>query len=748
MNPEYDYLFKLLLIGDSGVGKSCLLLRFADDTYTESYISTIGVDFKIRTIELEGKTVKLQIWDTAGQERFRTITSSYYRGAHGIIVVYDVTDEDSFNNVKQWLQEIDRYAAEGVNKLLVGNKSDLVDKKVVTTEQAKEFSESLKIPLLETSAKDATNVEQAFLTMAKQIKDRMGSTMQQTQAKSTVKVGQGAALEPKQSGGYQVDRLSDVPSMDNTSSSSTVNVTEERRKVEINPEDIERKESPLQSKETKEAPRTAWGRFKQSKTRVALLVTFATLAVLAAIIVPLVLCGLIAKQDKQPETKPKMVTPSSPDYRDPFDDTARVNPYAPPLTEKFRYNQGDQVRGINLGGWLVLEPFITPKIFEQNVTIMDEYHLCEHLGPEEAKRQLKEHYETFITEADFKNIAEMGFNHVRIPTGHWAVQVTPDEPYVAFESWQYLIKGIQWARKYGLRVMVELHTAPGSQNGWNHSGKSGEIGFLNGTDGDANAQRTIQITTEMIRFFSKPEWSNVVPLFGVLNEPAMMQIPTEKVKGWYAESYNAIRKLLGPGKGPLLTYHDGFYPLKTWNGFFGKLYERVILETHLYMIFNNGLVSMPRELQADFPCTAWRTDLKNSNADAGPTMVGEFSIATNDCGKYLNGVGFGARYDGTLKQEGAPTEPVCPECTCKGVDDWSTWTPHYKEFLLKFMEKQMDAYEASVGWFYWTYKTEDHVNPHWDYLLAWEQGFAPKNVNLRANHCAINNNTTSTKTEG
>eukprot|EP01094_Clydonella_sp_ATCC50884_P009772 TRINITY_DN192_c0_g1_i4.p2 TRINITY_DN192_c0_g1~~TRINITY_DN192_c0_g1_i4.p2 ORF type:complete len:204 (+),score=89.94 TRINITY_DN192_c0_g1_i4:85-696(+) len=173
---EYDYLFKLLLIGDSGVGKSCLLLRFADDTYTESYISTIGVDFKIRTIQMDGASIKLQIWDTAGQERFRTITSSYYRGAHGIIVVYDVTDQVSFNNVKQWLQEIDRYACESVNKLLVGNKSDLSTKKVVDYNTAKEFADGLGIPLLETSAKNATNVEEAFVTMTKEIKGRMANS--------------------------------------------------------------------------------------------------------------------------------------------------------------------------------------------------------------------------------------------------------------------------------------------------------------------------------------------------------------------------------------------------------------------------------------------------------------------------------------------------------------------------------------------------------------------------------------------
>ncbi|XP_017635178.1 GTP-binding protein YPTM2-like isoform X4 [Gossypium arboreum] len=126
-----DYLFKLLLIGDSGVEKSCLLLRFA--------------------------------WDTAGQERFRTITGSYYRGAHGIIIVYDVTDQESFNNVKQWLSEIDRYASDNVNKLLVGNKCDLTANKVVSYETAKAFANEIGIPFLETSAKDATNVEQAFM---------------------------------------------------------------------------------------------------------------------------------------------------------------------------------------------------------------------------------------------------------------------------------------------------------------------------------------------------------------------------------------------------------------------------------------------------------------------------------------------------------------------------------------------------------------------------------------------------------
>merc|ERR1711957_103934 len=197
MNPEYDYLFKLLLIGDSGVGKSCLLLRFADDTYAESYISTIGVDFKIKTVSLDGQTIKLQIWDTAGQERFRTITSSYYRGAHGIIVVYDVTDGESYTNVKQWLEEIQRYACEGVNKLLVGNKCDLANKRVVDKKSAEEFAEKHGITFLETSAKNNSNVEAAFMTMAGEIKARIAKKPQ-VENKNTTKLPTGATpVKPK-----------------------------------------------------------------------------------------------------------------------------------------------------------------------------------------------------------------------------------------------------------------------------------------------------------------------------------------------------------------------------------------------------------------------------------------------------------------------------------------------------------------------------------------------------------------------
>lgn len=167
---EYHYLYKLLLIGNSGVGKSCLLTRFADSTYEDIQTSTIGVDFKIRTIEIENKRIKLQIWDSAGQERFRTIAAAYYRGAHGIGVVFDVTDEKSFQSAQEcWVEEIENNNCSSARKLLIGNKCDLDGEREVSQEDAEELAERYGMNYIETSAKTSENVIEAFETISRDI---------------------------------------------------------------------------------------------------------------------------------------------------------------------------------------------------------------------------------------------------------------------------------------------------------------------------------------------------------------------------------------------------------------------------------------------------------------------------------------------------------------------------------------------------------------------------------------------------
>jgi len=166
----YDYLFKVLIIGDASVGKSSMLLRFTDDSFDEHIQSTIGVDFKVKHLEVGGKRVKLTIWDTAGQERFRTLTSSYYRGAHGVVLVYDVTRMDTFENLQQWLKEVQLYSpnnGESVVKLLVGNKIDLERK--VPRDVAESWARSQGMLFLEASAKTKLGIRQVFMEVVQKI---------------------------------------------------------------------------------------------------------------------------------------------------------------------------------------------------------------------------------------------------------------------------------------------------------------------------------------------------------------------------------------------------------------------------------------------------------------------------------------------------------------------------------------------------------------------------------------------------
>mmetsp|Transcript_18480 Transcript_18480/g.29108 ORF Transcript_18480/g.29108 Transcript_18480/m.29108 type:complete len:210 (+) Transcript_18480:135-764(+) len=162
----YDFTVKLLLIGDSSVGKSCLLLRYCEDFFQSARISTIGVDFKIKSLQIDGKKIKLQIWDTAGQERFRTMTTAYYRGADGILLIYDVANRDSFENVSRWIEQIDQHAGTQCHRALVANKSDLAPAQWAVSEaEGKELAAQFNIPFFMTSAKTNNGVQNAFLSL-------------------------------------------------------------------------------------------------------------------------------------------------------------------------------------------------------------------------------------------------------------------------------------------------------------------------------------------------------------------------------------------------------------------------------------------------------------------------------------------------------------------------------------------------------------------------------------------------------
>ncbi|GME71020.1 unnamed protein product [Ambrosiozyma monospora] len=175
---NFDKTLKLLLVGDSGVGKSCLLLRFVDDKFNPSFITTIGIDFKIKTIEINGLKIKLQVWDTAGQERFRTITTAYYRGATGIIIVFDVCDENSFESVKKWFQTVQQHAKDDAQLFLVGNKCDDSESRQVSTKQGELLAQELGLPFLESSAKSGINVNEVFYKLTELILERGGDDLQ------------------------------------------------------------------------------------------------------------------------------------------------------------------------------------------------------------------------------------------------------------------------------------------------------------------------------------------------------------------------------------------------------------------------------------------------------------------------------------------------------------------------------------------------------------------------------------------
>jgi len=195
MGERKHYLFKVIIIGDSGVGKTSILSRFAGEDVTKSHISTIGIDFKIRTIKINGDEVKLQIWDTAGQERYETITTQYYRRAHGVILVYDISRRHSYDNMRKWLKYVDEYANSNVKMIIVGNKCDLEGEREVSPEDGKQLATQYDVSFYETSAYAMINIDEAFSGIAKIIYE--SQMVEERKEFTDEELGKGVQLEQR-----------------------------------------------------------------------------------------------------------------------------------------------------------------------------------------------------------------------------------------------------------------------------------------------------------------------------------------------------------------------------------------------------------------------------------------------------------------------------------------------------------------------------------------------------------------------
>lgn len=296
---------------------------------------------------------------------------------------------------------------------------------------------------------------------------------------------------------------------------------------------------------------------------------------------------------------------------DEYDDSAQANKNVPPLDEPFPYGELP-IRGVNVGGWLLIEPFITPSFFKKysyGDGVVDEYTLTRKMGKNQALEVLEKHYATFVTESTFKEIRDAGLDHVRMPFGYWAVMELPGDPYIFRVSWRYLLRAIEWARKYGLRVKIDIHSVPGGANGWNHSGRQGVMGWLKGPQGQENAEKTLEIHTMMARFFAQPRYKNIVTMYGLVNEPRMDQLDPQDVIDWSEKAHEVIRAQGYEGK---IVFGDGFRGLDKWRGEFREQ-DGMVLDVHQYTIFNGQQIALTHTEKINFVCKIWAADLTASS---------------------------------------------------------------------------------------------------------------------------------------
>ncbi|KAA8575529.1 hypothetical protein MFRU_002g00270 [Monilinia fructicola] len=355
------------------------------------------------------------------------------------------------------------------------------------------------------------------------------------------------------------------------------------------------------------------------------------------------------------------------------------------------------VRGVNIGGWLVLEPWITPSIFQsldQSLGIVDEYTLTEKLGTAAALAILKPHWDSWCTAADFQKIAASGFNTVRIPIGYWAYALYDNEPYTQGAA-PYIDLAIEWARSAGLKVWIDLHGAPLSQNGFDNSGhritSPGKPGWQ---QGDSVAQ-TLSVLETITSKYAQKEYQDVVVGIELLNEPAFWALDFDTLEQFYRDGYGQVRAV----SDSVVVIHDAFLQPDNWNnilapddnGAYG-----VVVDHHEYQVFSNDLVAMTPAEHVNYVCT-------NAHVYTGSdkwVVVGEFTAAMTDCAWALNGLGIGSRYDGTY-----PNSTYVG--SCEGKSDITTWSDSFKADMKNYLGAQLASFETKAnGWIFWNFKTE------------------------------------------
>lgn len=405
----------------------------------------------------------------------------------------------------------------------------------------------------------------------------------------------------------------------------------------------------------------------------------------------------------------------------------RMERLAPRAGPKLRFNYGqDKVRGVSVGGWLVIENFITPSIYESanDDRVIDEWSFAKYVDHDQAVGTLRDHYDNFVTEKDFEQIASYGLNHVRVPFPYWGVKTYKGDPYLKVNQYDKLKEAAGWAKNHNLKMIIELHTVPGGANPYDHGGHTNHSNWLGN---DKYEGRTLEILQELSSEFSQSKYSAVTAI-SLVNEP---NGDVEKIRDFYQRGYNVVRSPDNDQSNLLVIIGDSFLNPAQNDYWHNKMqppkYQGVAVDTHVYRLFDPSSIALSQDDRISYYCSL-KGGFQNANSHLW-SMVAEWSPAFTDCAPGLNGRHQGSRYEGSFP--GSTRRGSCKNRSGNA----NNFSDGFKKNLKKNWEAQADAYEGGLGWIMWTWKTEHHNADDWSYRAGVQNGWIPRDPTHRSFSC-------------